>query len=148
MSLSATPGTSSNETGTGTGAGAGASISAITAAPPHSASVSAATTDSCNPAPSTRDRQKVVDPVGASTSSPQANPNPPPPYQLLVADENNASANLAKLSSPRSYMHETTKDIVTAVTHKDINGMSTVNTIALKDIDVQMTQLCGYETYV
>ena len=43
---------------------------------------------------------------------------------------------------------ETTKDIVTAVTHHDINGMNAVSTVALKDIDVQMTALSGYETYV
>jgi hypothetical protein len=49
------------------------------------------------------------------------------------------------LTSPRTHLRETTKDIVTAVTHQDING---VNTVALKDIDVQMTSMSGYETYV
>jgi hypothetical protein len=43
---------------------------------------------------------------------------------------------------------ETTKDIVTAVTHHDINGLNAVSTVALKDIDVQMSALSGYETYV
>ena len=52
------------------------------------------------------------------------------------------------LSSPRTHLRETTKDIVTAVTHQDINGVSAVNTVTLKDIDVQMTALSGYETYV
>ena len=52
------------------------------------------------------------------------------------------------LRSPRTNLRETTKDIVTAVTHQDINGMSAVNTVALKDIDVQLSSLSGYETYV
>lgn len=52
------------------------------------------------------------------------------------------------LTSPRTHMRETTKDIVTAVTHQDINGVSAVNTVALKDIDVQMNSFSGYETYV
>ena len=45
---------------------------------------------------------------------------------------------------------ETTRDFVTAVAHSsDINGVSAaVNTVALKDIDVQMSALSGYETYV
>ena len=55
----------------------------------------------------------------------------------------------APLTSPRTHLRETTKDIVTAVAHSDINGMSSaVNTVALKDIDIQMTALSGYETYV
>ena len=54
----------------------------------------------------------------------------------------------APLASPRTHMRETTKDIVTAVTHQDINGLNAVSTVALKDIDVQMTALSGYETYV
>jgi len=54
----------------------------------------------------------------------------------------------APLASPRTHLRETTKDIVTAVTHHDINGMNAVSTVALKDIDVQMTALSGYETYV
>ena len=40
------------------------------------------------------------------------------------------------------------KDVVTAVTHHDINGMNSVSTVAVKDVDVQMTSLSGYETYV
>ena len=52
------------------------------------------------------------------------------------------------LRSPRTNLRETTKDIVTAVTHQDINGVSAVNTVALKDIDVQLSALSGYETYV
>ena len=40
------------------------------------------------------------------------------------------------------------RDVVTAVTHQDINGMNAVSTVALKDVDVQMTSLSGYETYV
>ena len=39
---------------------------------------------------------------------------------------------------------------IQAVAHSsDINGVSAaVNTVALKDIDVQMSALSGYETYV
>ena len=37
---------------------------------------------------------------------------------------------------------------MTAVTHHDINGMNSVSTVAVKDVDVQMTSLSGYETYV
>ena len=44
--------------------------------------------------------------------------------------------------------HENSKDVVTAVTHHDINGMNAVSTVAVKDVDVQMTSLSGYETYV
>ena len=42
------------------------------------------------------------------------------------------------------------KDVVTcAVTHQDINGMSAVSTVAVKEGDgVQMSALSGYETYV
>ena len=54
----------------------------------------------------------------------------------------------APLTSPHSHSRETTKDIVTAVTHQDINGMNAVSTVAVKDVDVQMTALSGYETYV
>ena len=52
------------------------------------------------------------------------------------------------MASPRTHLRETTKDIMTAVTHHDINGMNAVSTVALKDIDVQMSSLSGYETYV
>jgi hypothetical protein len=52
------------------------------------------------------------------------------------------------LRSPRTNLRETTKDIVTAVTHQDINGVSAVNTVAFKDIDVQLSALSGYDTYV
>jgi len=54
----------------------------------------------------------------------------------------------APMASPRTHLRETTKDIVTAVTHHDINGLNAVSTVALKDIDVQMSALSGYETYV
>ena len=54
----------------------------------------------------------------------------------------------APMASPRTHLRETTKDIMTAVTHHDINGMNAVSTVALKDIDVQMSSLSGYETYV
>ena len=43
------------------------------------------------------------------------------------------------------------KDVVTcAVTHQDINGMSAVSTVAVKETGdgVQMSALSGYETYV
>ena len=36
----------------------------------------------------------------------------------------------------------------TTVTHQDVNGVPVTNTVNLKDIDVQMTALSGYETYV
>jgi len=41
-------------------------------------------------------------------------------------------------------------DLMTAVAHaqQDVNGVKSVNTIALKDIDVQMSNISGYETYV
>ena len=43
----------------------------------------------------------------------------------------------------------TFQDIVTAVTHhQDVNGLNTVSTVALKDVDVQISALSGYETYV
>ena len=54
----------------------------------------------------------------------------------------------APLASPRTHLRDATKDIVTAVTHQDINGVSAVNTIALKDVSVEMSALSGYETYV
>ena len=54
------------------------------------------------------------------------------------------SVDICYSNTPR----ETTKDIVTAVTHHDINGLNAVSTVALKDIDVQMSALSGYETYV
>ncbi len=38
--------------------------------------------------------------------------------------------------------------VITAVTHQDINGMTAANTVAVKDMDMQMTALSGYETYV
>jgi hypothetical protein len=62
--------------------------------------------------------------------------------------EANPPLRAAPMASPRTHLRETTKDIVTAVTHHDINGMNAVSTVALKDIDVQMSALSGYETYV
>ena len=52
------------------------------------------------------------------------------------------------LRSPRTNLRETTKDVVTAVTHQDINGLNAASTVAVKDMDVQLSALSGYETYV
>ena len=86
-------------------------------------------------------RTGVMPPSGypmATHNHPIMPPTPPMPPQRS-----------APLTSPRTHIRETTKDIVTAVAHSDINGMSSaVNTVALKDIDIQLTALSGYETYV
>ena len=69
----------------------------------------------------------------------EATPAPPPVEARLC-------------SSPPSLKDATPllsrQDVVTAVTHHDINGMTAVSTVALKDVEVQMTSLSGYETYV
>ncbi len=79
----------------------------------------------------------------------QQHPSVPPPLYstaMLPAPQPQRSA---PLTSPRTHVRDATKDIVTAVTHhQDVNGVNAVNTIALKDIDVQMSALSGYETYV
>jgi len=95
----------------------------------------------------------------ADRSTPLLNRHPPP----LAAPPSTAASGRGPvpLTSPRTHMRETTKDMVTAVTthhhqlsqhrhHHDINGLTNavVSTVALKDIDVQMTALSGYETYV
>jgi len=67
---------------------------------------------------------------------------------LLNRHHGNHPLRSAPIASPRTHLRETTKDIVTAVTHHDINGMNAVSTVALKDVDVQMSALSGYETYV
>lgn len=67
---------------------------------------------------------------------------------LLNRHHGNPPLRSAPIASPRTHLRETTKDIVTAVTHHDINGMTAVSTVALKDVDVQMSALSGYETYV
>lgn len=70
-------------------------------------------------------------------------------YSSSSSSSMNPPVRSQPLTSPRTHLRETTKDIVTAVTHhQDINGVNAVNTIALKDIDVQMSALSGYETYV
>jgi len=46
-------------------------------------------------------------------------------------------------TAPLRTLREKERDVV--VTHQDING---VNTVALKELDVQMTAMSGYETYV
>lgn len=63
------------------------------------------------------------------TQSRQRRQPPPPPSSLRTLNE-------------KEVMQQTS---VTAVTHQDINGVSTV---AMKDLDVQMTAMSGYETYV
>ncbi|XP_040579717.1 uncharacterized protein [Lepeophtheirus salmonis] len=50
------------------------------------------------------------------------------------------------ITSPRTHIRESNNDIVTAVTHHDINGVN--STVTLKDIDVKMASITGYETYV
>ena len=49
----------------------------------------------------------------------------------------------SRRTAPLRTLREKERDVV--VTHQDING---VNTVALKELDVQMTQMSGYETYV
>ena len=67
----------------------------------------------------------------------------PPPY------ESDSPVDL-KVETPllSNQVREVSRDVVTAVTHHDINGLNAVSTVALKDVDVQMTSLSGYETYV
>ena len=77
-------------------------------------------------------------------------PESPPPYLEPAAPVE--AARVCSSSSPPSLKDATPllsrQDVVTAVTHHDINGMTAVSTVALKDVDVQMTSLSGYETYV
>ena len=80
-------------------------------------------------------------------------PESPPPY--LEPSVPPVEARVCSSASPPSLkdMKDATpllsrQDVVTAVTHHDINGMTAVSTVALKDVDVQMTSLSGYETYV
>ncbi len=82
-------------------------------------------------------------PLQATASSSAASSTPP----VMMHHHHHAQQ---RLSSPRTHVRESTNNMVTAVTHqKDVNGISgAVNTIALKDIDVQMSALSGYETYV
>ena len=54
-----------------------------------------------------------------------------------------APAPPSRRTAPLRTLREKERDVV--VTHQDING---VNTVALKELDVQMTQMSGYETYV
>ena len=69
----------------------------------------------------------------------------PPPYPEPSEEVRLETPLLSRQETPRSSQG---RDVVTAVTHHDINGMSAVSTVALKDVDVQMTSLTGYETYV
>jgi len=78
----------------------------------------------------------------------QADHSPDRSTPLLNRHQGNHPLRSAPIASPRTHLRETTKDIVTAVTHHDINGMNAVSTVALKDVDVQMSALSGYETYV
>jgi hypothetical protein len=100
----------------------------------------------------------------ADRSTPLLNRHPPP-LEAPPASTTSGRGPVP-LTSPRTHLRETTKDMVTAVTthhhqlsqqqhhrhhHHDVNGLTTnavVSTVALKDIDVQMTALSGYETYV
>jgi hypothetical protein len=111
---------------------------------------------------STASQEHVVD---VQVASPPHVSNPPISYNvdkqyqqqerspdrstpLLNRHQGNHPLRSAPIASPRTHLRETTKDIVTAVTHHDINGMNAVSTVALKDVDVQMSALSGYETYV
>ena len=87
-------------------------------------------------------------------SSAVAPPESPPPYleQSGPAPVVESRVVVCPPASPPSLKDATPllsrHDVVTAVTHHDINGMTAVSTVALKDVDVQMTSLSGYETYV
>ena len=88
---------------------------------------------------------------GCNTSVKEVEPESPPPY-LEPAPPVAPPVEARLCSSPPSLKDATPllsrQDVVTAVTHHDINGMTAVSTVALKDVDVQMTSLSGYETYV
>ena len=77
-------------------------------------------------------------------------PSPPPP--VVEREREREVPRHSSSASPPSLKDATPllsrQDVVTAVTHHDINGMTAVSTVALKDVDVQMTSLSGYETYV
>ena len=73
---------------------------------------------------------------------------PGAPGQLRTAAAGSAPPRSVQQQQQRTQVRGE-KDVVTAVTHQDVNGVSAVtNTVTLKDIDVQMTALSGYETYV
>ena len=86
--------------------------------------------------------------AAAAAATSGATPPPVANHSLGNHLPGNHPVRSAPLASPRTHIRETTKDIVTAVTHQDINGLNAVSTVALKDIDVQMSALSGYETYV
>ena len=70
----------------------------------------------------------------------------PPPYESDTPVDVKVETPL--LSKHSREVREVARDVVTAVTHHDINGLNAVSTVALKDVDVQMSSLSGYETYV
>lgn len=75
---------------------------------------------------------------------PQYGPPPHHHHPLPVAP-----SSAVPFTSPRTHPRETTKDMVTAITHRDVNGVNTVtNTVTSKDIDAQLNSMSGYETYV
>ena len=63
--------------------------------------------------------------------------------QNQTAETTQPPAPPSRRTAPLRTLREKERDVV--VTHQDING---VNTVALKELDVQMTQMSGYETYV
>ena len=74
---------------------------------------------------------------------PLANVLPPHPAAAVSAAASSVQPQQQRRTALRTVRE---KDVVTTVTHQDING---VNTVALKDLDVQMTAgMSGYETYV
>ncbi len=73
-----------------------------------------------------------------ASHQPQQQPPPLPTRQMQQPSSRRALRTLV----------EQKQDVVTqatVVTHQDING---VNTVAMKDLDVQMSAMSGYETYV
>lgn len=78
-------------------------------------------------------------------SSPAVLQSCSPPYSSPAVELRQETPLLSRQETVRS---QPGRDVVTAVTHHDINGLNAVSTVALKDVDVQMTSLTGYETYV
>ena len=81
-----------------------------------------------NVLPPLQQQTAVSVPVQQQQAQQQSTAAPPPP---------------SRRTAPLRTLREKERDVV--VTHQDING---VNTVALKELDVQMTQMSGYETYV
>ena len=92
-----------------------------------------------------------VDGCNSSVKASEPDCVQPPPYEVEQAGDVRVETRVetmveTKVETP--LLSRPARDVVTAVTHQDINGMNAVSTVALKDVDVQMTSLSGYETYV